>query len=92
MEQRAVILVKGRVQGVCFRALTARVAKKLYLKGRVENLRNGDVRIEAEGETENLRELAKWCRKGPPLAKVDSVEFSLLPPSGSYSDFQIKRS
>ena len=91
MEQRAVILVKGRVQGVFFRVSTARTATELGIRGHVENLMDGNVRIVAEGTTENLEKLIEWCREGPPRAKVESVEFKWLPPEGGFIDFCINR-
>ena len=91
MERRAVILVKGRVQGVFFRVSTAQTAIELGIKGHVENLMDGNVRIVAEGTTENLEKLIEWCGEGPPRAKVESVEFKWLPPEGGFIDFRISR-
>ena len=91
MERRAVILVKGRVQGVYFRASTAQTATELGIRGHVENLMDGTVRIIAEGTTENLEKLIEWCGEGPPRAKVESVEFKWLPPEGGFIDFHINR-
>ena len=91
MEQRAVILVKGRVQRVYFRVSTAQTATELGIRGHVENLMDGNVRIVAEGTTENLEKLIKWCGEGPPHAKVESVEFKWLPPEGGFIDFRINR-
>lgn len=91
MERRAVILVKGRVQGVYFRVSTAQTATELGIKGHVENLMDGNVRIVAEGTTENLKKLIEWCGEGPPRAKVESVEFEWFPPEGGFIDFRISR-
>ena len=91
MEQRVLILVKGRVQGVYFRASAKQTATELNIRGHVENLSDGDVRIVAEGETENLEKLIKWCGEGPPGAKVESVELKWLPPDGGFIDFRINR-
>lgn len=91
MERRAVILVKGRVQGVFFRVSTARTATELGIRGHVENLMDGNVRIVAEGTTGNLEKLIEWCGEGPPRAKVESVEYKWLPPEGGFIDFRINR-
>ena len=91
MEQRVLILVKGRVQGVFFRASAAQTATELGIRGHVENLTDGNVRIVAEGETDNLEKLIEWCGKGPPRAKVESVELKWLPAEGGFVDFRIKR-
>lgn len=91
MEQRVLILVKGRVQGVYFRASAAQTATDLGIKGHVENLTDGNVRIVAEGRTENLEKLIEWCGEGPPQAKVKSVELKWLPPEGGFVDFRINK-
>ncbi len=67
------IIVKGRVQGVYFRAYTQKQAVKLNLSGFVRNLGDGDVEIVASGEPDALRQLVSWCHKGPVLAKVSQV-------------------
>ena len=68
------ITVKGKVQGVFFRASTRDKAVELGLKGWCVNLPNGNVLIHAEGEDEKLNALLQWCKIGPPMAKVSSVE------------------
>lgn len=91
MEQRVLILVKGRVQGVFFRALAAQTATGLGIRGHVENLADGNVRIVAEGTTENLEKLIEWCDEGPPRAKVESVELKWLSAEGGFVDFRINK-
>lgn len=91
MERRAVILVKGRVQGVYFRASATQTATELGIRGHVENLMDGNVRIVAEGTTENLQKLIEWCGEGPPGAKVESVECKWFPPEGGFIGFRINR-
>ena len=91
MEQRVLILVKGRVQGVFFRASAAQTASEFGIRGHVENLTDGNVRIVAEGETENLEKLIEWCGEGSPHAKVESVELKWLPAEGGFVDFRIKK-
>lgn len=71
MRQR--ILVSGRVQGVGFRFATVRVAERLGLRGWVRNTADGRVEIVAEGDPESVRQLASWCRSGPPGARVTEV-------------------
>ena len=91
MERRAVILVKGRVQGVYFRALAAQTATGFGIRGHVENLADGNVRIVAEGTAENLQKLIEWCGEGPPGAKVESVECKWFPPEDGFIGFRINR-
>ena len=65
------ILVQGKVQGVYFRANTKLVAKKIGLKGYVENRADGSVYIEVEGNNEQLDQFLDWCKRGPENAIVE---------------------
>jgi acylphosphatase len=67
-------LVSGRVQGVYYRAATAEVAQRLELRGWAKNLPDGRVEVVAAGPKAKLVELAGWLWKGPPAARVDSVQ------------------
>lgn len=67
------IRITGKVQGVWYRGSTKRKAEELGLKGFVRNQPDGSVYAEVEGEEANLKSLIKWCKEGPPLAKVETV-------------------
>ncbi len=67
-------IVSGRVQGVYFRASTARQARRLHLRGSAINLPDGRVQVVACGTQQAVDALALWLGKGPPLARVDRVE------------------
>lgn len=90
MERKAVIIVKGRVQGVFFRASTVEKAETLDIRGRVENLADGSVRIAAEGAAKSLEKLIEWCADGPAHATVESVEIEWMKTVGEFADFRIK--
>lgn len=66
--------VSGQVQGVWFRASTAREATRLGLAGWARNLSDGRVEVLAAGATEAIDELARWLHIGPPAATVHAVE------------------
>ena len=66
-------IVRGKVQGVWFRARTRDVAVRLGLTGQARNLANGDVEVLAMGDAEAIATLADWLQQGPPLARVDAV-------------------
>lgn len=68
--------VQGRVQGVFFRASTARVAEELGVTGHARNLADGRVEVLACGPPDAVDELCQWLRHGPPSARVDALEFS----------------
>ena len=68
------ITVKGKVQGVYFRASTKAVADHLGLKGMVYNQPDGhSVYIEAEGSLFALESLLEFCKEGPDKAEVSDV-------------------
>ncbi len=71
---RVRVFVAGRVQGVYFRAFTKEKADSLGLLGWVRNLPDGRVEALVEGEEELIWELIREIWKGPPAARVDSLE------------------
>jgi acylphosphatase len=73
------IRVKGKVQGVFYRATTKTVADGLGVNGWVKNELDGTVLIEAEGTKDKLIDLLSWCKKGPKFAEVESVEKTEVP-------------
>lgn len=81
--------VRGRVQGVYFRASAQREARRLGLSGWVKNRPDGSVEILAEGEELSIRELHGWAQKGPSAARVDRVDTRWRGFTGEYSDFRI---
>lgn len=83
------ITVKGRVQGVYFRATASDVATKVGVTGTVRNSTTGDVEIVAEGSKEAVAELVRWCRTGPDGARVDSVEVDAGTYSGDFKSFKV---
>lgn len=64
-------LVRGRVQGVGFRAATQREALRLGLRGSANNLPDGAVRVRAFGSAVALDALAQYLAQGPRFARVD---------------------
>jgi acylphosphatase len=85
---RVHLVVSGRVQGVAFRAYTVDEARRLGLAGWVRNLPDGRVEAEAEGEREALEALVRWCRRGPPAARVDDVAVTWRPHAGDLGRFE----
>ena len=83
------IVVSGKVQGVFYRASTRQKAEELNIKGFAQNLPNGNVLIEAEGEEEQLTKLVAWCSQGPPTAAVKEVKVETGTVTGFLS-FSIK--
>ncbi|HEX7915017.1 acylphosphatase [Rudaea sp.] len=69
----AKFLVRGRVQGVFFRASTRAQALALGLRGYAKNLADGSVEVLACGAEDALDRLQSWLRQGPPAARIDEV-------------------
>jgi acylphosphatase len=88
---RARIVVSGEVQGVFFRQSTVDEARRLGLVGFVRNLADGRVEAEAEGERAAVEALIRWCHRGPPAARVDSVEVEWSAPTGAAGPFTARR-
>jgi acylphosphatase len=80
--------VSGRVQGVGFRYACLIKARSLEVSGWVRNTVNGDVEVCAEGV--DVDDLLEWLHKGPPHARVSSVDFSFNKPKGVYKDFSVR--
>ncbi|WP_129718271.1 acylphosphatase [Pedobacter sp. SYP-B3415] len=70
------IVVRGKVQGVFFRASTKAVADQMGIKGFVKNEKDGSVYIEAEGDDLMLDAFTDWCREGPERSEVTDVEIT----------------
>ena len=70
--------VRGRVQGVFYRASTQQKARELGITGWARNLPDGSVEVLACGGEAALEELLAWLRVGPPHARVDGVAWELV--------------
>jgi acylphosphatase len=89
--KRVELTIKGRVQGVFYRASARDEAERLGLKGLVRNLPDGSVEAIAEGEHEQLEEFIAWCRRGPPLAEVEEALIRWTESSGQFISFRVSR-
>ena len=88
--KQLVVVVRGRVQGVFFRAAVQREARRLGAVGWVRNRPDGAVEVAAEGDEDQLRELLAYCQRGPSAARVDGVETRWRSYTGEFADFRIK--
>src|SRR6185437_12586376 len=73
-------LVAGRVQGVFYRATTARRAQELAIRGYARNLPDGRVEVLACGAEEPVRIFVDWLWTGSSAAKVTSVDVTDVQP------------
>jgi acylphosphatase len=88
--QRLRAVVKGEVQGVGFRWSVQRQAGELGLTGYAENLPDGSVRVEAEGDPDGLDQLEAYLRRGPRWAEVESLDVRRLPATGEFRGFSAR--
>ncbi len=84
------LTVRGRVQGVFYRAFALERARELGLKGWVRNRSDGSVELVAEGEAEALATLRTWCLKGPPGAIVRETDEQYEEESGEFASFGVR--
>ncbi len=88
---RARIIIDGLVQGVFFRREVTDLARRLGITGWVRNLKDGRVEAIAEGVKNRVDQLIRFCRSGPPAARVRHVEVEWLDPTGEFRGFRITK-
>ena len=68
------VVIRGRVQGVGYRAWTEMFALERGLRGWVRNRRDGAVEALFAGPTGAVEAIIEECRKGPPGSRVDAID------------------
>jgi acylphosphatase len=68
------ISVRGRVQGVGYRAFVEHNALQRGLAGWVRNRRDGSVEALFAGTEKSVTGMIEACRVGPRLAQVDTLD------------------
>lgn len=79
MNRRFQIYITGNVQRCGFRNLALEKAQKLNISGKAMYIDHA-IMIDAEGDSGRLPEFIEWCRVGPELCTIDSVEITEMPP------------
>jgi acylphosphatase len=74
--------VRGRVQGIGFRATARSRARSLGVSGWVRNNPDGSVEAELEGPSERVELAIAWFEHGPRGAHVDDVQVEWREPLG----------
>ena len=87
-EEAVSISVRGRVQGVGFRAWTVRLARKYAVKGAVYNNDDGTVGVIAEGSRALLASFMQALESSHPYARVDCLDWEKIPVRG-FNSFDI---
>ncbi len=83
------IHITGKVQGVSFRYYILKEAQRLGINGWVKNLEDGRMEAIAQGKEEDLQQLLRLFRKGPPYAEVERVDMKEMPEQ-KLEGFEIK--
>lgn len=83
-------IITGRVTGVGFRFTTREIAKKLGVRGFVQNIAGENVEIIAEAEEKKLTELKNQLRQTF-ADNIVNFETNFEDPIGNFTDFSIKR-
>jgi len=90
---RAHIWVKGRVQGVGFRAHVEYSARQIGgLTGWVRNVGYETVEAVAEGERAKVEQLIQVMKDGPRGSRVDESKVEWEQPAGEFMQFGVRRS
>jgi acylphosphatase len=90
---RAHIWVKGRVQGVGFRAHVDYRAQQIGgLTGWVRNVGYDTVEAIAEGDRQKVERFIEMIKEGPRGARVDESKVKWEEPTGEFDWFGVRRS
>jgi len=87
---RVHIWVKGRVQGVGFRAHVEYYALQIGVLGWVRNIGWDTVETEAEGTRKQIDQFIEMVKTGPRASRVDEVRVEYEPTIGHLSGFTVK--
>jgi len=88
---RAHLKIRGRVQGVYYRASMVREAQNLGLTGWVRNCDDGSVEAVTEGARADVESLIAWSHQGPAGARVDKIDVHWEAPDRSFFGFVVRR-
>jgi len=84
---RLTAIVSGKVQEVGYRARVVDIANAFGLKGMIENLKDGRVKIIAEGEDEKLKWFEFAIDIKNTLISVSSIVKTYSPATGDFENF-----
>jgi acylphosphatase len=68
------VIIRGRVQGVGYRAWTEVTALECGIEGWVRNRRDGSVEAMFSGKDDDVAAMIAQCRRGPPGAWVEAID------------------
>jgi acylphosphatase len=68
------VVIRGRVQGIGYRAWTEVTALERGVEGWVRNRHDGSVEALLGGSEDKVAAMIAECRRGPPGARVDAID------------------
>jgi len=68
------VMIRGRVQGVGYRAWTEVTALERGIEGWVRNRHDGSVEALFSGDEDDVAAMIAACRCGPPGARVEAID------------------
>ncbi|GAB4455951.1 MAG: acylphosphatase [Anaerolineales bacterium] len=89
---RAHVWVRGRVQGVGFRAHVEFYARQIGVTGWVRNVGYDTVEAVAEGERAKVERFIGMMKEGPRMSRVDEARVEWENPTGEFREFGVRRS
>ena len=90
MKEMRLIRIHRKVQGVGYRFFATRVARRLGLKGWIQNNRDGSVEAAVEGEKEAIDDWLEELKEGPRYAEVTKIDQESKEFTGALRDFDVK--
>lgn len=90
LREMRLLRIHGKVQGVGFRFFATRVARRLGLKGWIQNVRDGSVEAAVEGDSDAIDRWIEELREGPRYAEVSRIDQERRDYRGQFGDFDVK--
>lgn len=88
---RADITARGEVQGVGYRDIVKKAARKMKLTGFVENAPSDEIRIVCEGDKESIESFIELIKINEPPIDVEDLKVDFTEATGKFGHFRIKR-
>jgi len=84
------VVVKGRIQGVGYRANTHKKATQLGITGYIRSVQGREIELVAEGKEEALEELIEFLEEGPSGAEIEECQVEWIEVTDEFIRFSIK--
>ena len=81
------LVIHGSVQGVGYRYAMLDAAESCGVAGWVRNRRDGTVEAFVQGDAAQVETIVAWCRRGPPAARVTTVDVVPATPDSALAEF-----